>query len=79
MRCMSPIEFIRTQKFDISQAALAKISGVNQATVSRWESGGLEPGRAEMAAIRDEARKRGITWDDRWFFEVEARATDDAA
>lgn len=67
---MGPIEHIRKTILEISQAALGDIAGVTQATVSRWENGELEPGREEMARIRESARARGIAWDDRWFFEA---------
>jgi hypothetical protein len=66
---MHPIEHIRKRVLGLNQAAFAVIAGVTQATVSRWESGELEPGREELGRIRDEARARGIAWDDRWFFE----------
>jgi len=66
---MHPIEHIRKKILGLNQAALADITGVTQATVSRWESGELEPGREELGRIRDAARARGIAWDDRWFFE----------
>ena len=75
---MHPIEHIRKNVLGISQAALAGIAGVNQATVSRWEAGEYEPNRDELARIRDEARARGIAWNDRWFFETPAPA-DEAA
>lgn len=66
---MKPLEHIRKNLFSVSQSAFSEIAGVTQATVSRWESGELEPGRAEMAAIREEAVRRNILWDDRFFFE----------
>ena len=69
---MSPMKHIRTSVLDVSQIALAEIAEVNQATVSRWEAGESEPSRAQMAAIRAYARRRGIKWNDRWFFEVAA-------
>lgn len=67
---MHPIEHIRKNILGITQGALAAITGVTQATVSRWEAGELEPGRGEMERIRATARARGLAWDDRWFFEV---------
>lgn len=69
---MQPMEHIRREIFKISQSAMAQIAEVNQATVSRWESGTLEPSRGEMELIRAAARKRRLKWDDRWFFEVAA-------
>jgi predicted transcriptional regulator len=67
---MHPIEHIRKNVFGVSQVVLATITGVTQATVSRWEAGELEPSREEMGRIREEARSRGIAWDDTWFFET---------
>lgn len=59
---------IRKDILKINQAEMAAIAGVRQATVSRWESGSLEPSRDQMQAIREEALRRGIEWDDAWFF-----------
>ena len=67
---MRPMEYIRREVFHISQAAMAAIALVNQATVSRWESGGAEPSRDEMDRIRAAALIRGLRWRDSWFFEA---------
>jgi transcriptional regulator with XRE-family HTH domain len=67
---MHPITHIRKNVLRLNQASLADLVGVTQATVSRWESGELEPSREELGKIRDEARARGLAWDDRWFFEA---------
>jgi transcriptional regulator with XRE-family HTH domain len=75
---MSAMIHIRKTVLKVSQRELAAISGVTQTTVSRWEAGSLEPSRDEMLRIRDEARRRRVKWNDRWFFEapaVEARAS----
>lgn len=63
-----PVKLIRKVVFNIGQAEMASIAGVNQATVSRWESGELTPGQEEMMAIRKEALRRKIDWKDEWFF-----------
>lgn len=65
---MRPIAHIRQNVFKLPQSAFAEISGVTQATVSRWETGEFEPNRDELQRIRDEAQSRGIPWDDSWFF-----------
>lgn len=65
-----PIEHIRRAVFDVSQTAFAEIAGTTQPSVSRWEQGLQEPDRIEMDRIRQAAHKRGLNWDDRWFFEV---------
>lgn len=67
---MSMLLHIRTNVLKITQAQMAAISGASQATVSRWESGDLEPDRRQLAAIRAEVKKLALPWDDRWFFEI---------
>lgn len=67
---MTPVEHIRRHVFDLTQAAFAGIAGTTQASVSRWEAELQEPDRDEMGLIRAEAIRRGLSWDDRWFFEV---------
>ena len=69
---MRPITHIRKNLFEVSQAAFGQIAGTTQASVSRWEAGELAPSQPEMERIRDEAKSRGIKWDDRWFFETPA-------
>jgi len=78
---MHPIEHIRKNVLGVSQAVLAAIAGVTQATVSRWEAGESEPNRNELSRIRDEARARGHSWDDSWFFDtppVERNGSDES-
>lgn len=65
---MNPIHFIRTEIFHAKQAEFAEIAKVGQATVSRWENGVCSPSLDEMRNIREEAQRRRIEWDDRWFF-----------
>ena len=67
---MHPIEHIRKNVFGLTQGELATVAGVSQPTVCRWEAGSLEPNRTEMQRIRDEARSRGLPWDDSLFFET---------
>ncbi|MDR6953819.1 putative transcriptional regulator [Ancylobacter sp. 3268] len=67
---MNQMLLIRKSVLDVSQAALAAIAGTSQATVSRWEKGDLHPDRSQMALIRAEALKRGLQWNDAWFFEA---------
>lgn len=71
---MGPIEHIRKSILDLSQTELGVIAGTTQATVSRWESGQLEPSRAEMSRIRDAVIARGMPWNDTWFFEAPSNA-----
>lgn len=71
---MSSLRHIRKSVLGLSQAELATIASVSQGTVSKWEAGELDPNLDEMARIRDEARRRGLEWDDSWFFEIPAEA-----
>jgi predicted transcriptional regulator len=74
---MSALRFIRKDVLGFSQAELAAVAEVSQGTVSKWEAGDLTPSLDEMSRIRAEALSRGLTWDDRWFFDspaAEARA-----
>lgn len=66
---MGTIEHIRKAVFGVTQAGFGAIAGVTQATVSRWENGEGAPSLDEMSNIRDEARVRGIDWNDGWFFD----------
>lgn len=66
---MSALRRIRKDVLSLSQAEIATLVGVSQGTVSKWENGELAPSLSEMSIIRDEARSRGIEWDDRWFFD----------
>ena len=67
---MKPIAHIRQEVLKLPQSALATITGTSQATVSRWETGELEPDREQMDLIRQAALERGLEWNDRWFFET---------
>lgn len=66
---------IRKQVFGLNQLPFARLAGVSQGTVSRWEAGGLEPSREQLARIRDGARELGLLWNDAWFFEEPAPAS----
>jgi transcriptional regulator with XRE-family HTH domain len=80
---MNAVEFIRTKVFKLTQAPFAVIAGVSQPTVSRWEApdcAGSEPNREEMERIRSAAIKRGLAFDDSWFFQTfpEEQVNDEA-
>lgn len=66
----TPMKRIRKDILRIKQGDMARIAGVSQATACKWERGTLEPRLSEMARIRDEAARRGIAWDDNWFFDL---------
>ncbi|KAA0572241.1 helix-turn-helix domain-containing protein [Azospirillum sp. B21] len=67
---MNPMHHIRTSVLKISQKAMAEITGRDQATVSRWERGELEPSRDDMERVRNFARSLKRRWDDKLFFEA---------
>lgn len=69
---MRPIEHIRKAVLKLTQAGMADVAGVTQATVSRWESGEFDPSLDELGRIRIEAINRGVGWEDVWFFETPA-------
>jgi len=66
---MSALRHIRKTVLELSQAEIAALVGVSQGTVSKWERGDLSPSLEEISVLRAEAHKRGLDWDDRWFFE----------
>lgn len=70
---MKPIEHIRRDVFAVSQVQFAEIAGTTQPSVSRWERGVQEPCHSEMERIRLAAVRRGLRWNDRWFFEMPKR------
>ena len=76
---MRPIEFIRTKVFKQTQAAFAKLAGVTQGTVSKWEAGSLAPSQEEMARIRTAAIRSAMVWHDEWFFVVPRHQHDEEA
>jgi transcriptional regulator with XRE-family HTH domain len=67
---MQPMEYIRKNVFQVSQAAFAVVAGVAQPTVWRWEQGISEPHSTELSRIRAAAVCRGLNWDDCWLFET---------
>lgn len=71
---MNQLHRIRCRVFRATQIEMAAIAGVRQSQVSRWENGLRRPSLREMERIRAEARKRGLPWDDRWFFEAPEKA-----
>jgi transcriptional regulator with XRE-family HTH domain len=63
--------FIRESVFGIStQHEFAKLLRYEQATVSRFESGARRMSLDAQERIRALARRRGIRWDNNWFFEI---------
>ncbi len=69
MRDMNTLTLIRTKVFNAAnQAEFAAEIEVSQSTVSRWENGAA-PSLHEMQKVRAAAVRRGIDWNDTWFFE----------
>lgn len=67
---MSPLLAIRKHVFGVSQSEMAEIALTTQATVSRWETGELQPDLAQLDRIRTEAGRRALEWNDVWLFEA---------
>lgn len=68
---MNALKHIRKNLFKLNQQEFAKVAGVQQSTVSRWENGSGVPTLEEMQLIRDAAGKlKGVRWNDRLFFDV---------
>jgi transcriptional regulator with XRE-family HTH domain len=66
--CMNTLRRIRSEIFQVTQEEMAVIAGVEQATVSRWETGVNEPSLRHLKRIRAEAHRRRLQWDDKWLF-----------
>lgn len=66
---MHPLRRIRLQVFQVSQTEMGRIAGVWQTAVSGWETGRKRPSMRSLERIRAEALRRGLAWDDSWFFE----------
>lgn len=67
----TPARYIRENVFKCdTQEKFAQILDVDQATVSRWETGKRRLDRTAQEKIRAVAKERGIKWDNNWFFEV---------
>lgn len=65
---MNPLLHIRRDIFSLTQAEMADMAGVRQATVSRWERGLMSPTLKRLSRIRREAQRRKLPWDDNWLF-----------
>lgn len=68
----TPMYLIRKTILNLSQGQMAELTDTSQATVSRWESGELEPDRKQMDIIRGAVLARDLPWHDEWFFNAEA-------
>lgn len=73
---MNPLLHIRKNVFGVTQAEMAGIADVSQATISRWESGSSSPDSGELARIRHEATMRSLPWNDSWLFEAPSEAAE---
>jgi transcriptional regulator with XRE-family HTH domain len=71
---MNTIAHIRKSVLKVSQSELADVAGTKQATVSRWETNQLSPDLEQLKSIRAEVLRRGLDWDDAWFFSTPEEA-----
>lgn len=66
---MNAMARIRHKVFGVSQHEMARIAGVSQATISKWEAGTQVPLITALKNIRQSAIRDCKPWDDKWFFE----------
>ncbi|WP_293862338.1 helix-turn-helix domain-containing protein [uncultured Alsobacter sp.] len=66
---MSPIKNIRVNLFKLTQPEFARVIGVDQGTVSRWERG-MDPTLGQALKIKEAALARGLEWDSDLLFQV---------
>ena len=71
---MNSIQHIRKNILRMTQGEMATAANVSQATVSRWESGELEPSIGEAAHILADAKRRGASLSPDDFFQEETAA-----
>lgn len=72
----TPAEFIRKKVFGIeTQTEFASLMGYSQAHINRLENG-YALSREAQDRIRALAKKKGIDWDNNWFFEVPVEAAE---
>lgn len=65
----NPVRFIRRDVLGLTQAQLAAVLKVRQASVSRWEKRRRFPD-GQQSAIRTLGRQARSDWSDSWFFEA---------
>jgi transcriptional regulator with XRE-family HTH domain len=71
----TPCRFIREEIFKIkTQREFAELLECSQPKISRYENGDEIPSSTQKL-IRSIAKKRGIAWNDVWFFEVPHKQT----
>lgn len=61
---MNTLKRIRVEIFSLNQVEFARVAGVSQSTVSRWESGEIAPGLSSLRRLRKAALEAGAPWDD---------------
>lgn len=67
--CNVPMSAIAKMKAALSatQVDLARITGRNQATISRWESGDGVPNISDLQKLRAEFQRRGLPWSENFW------------
>ncbi len=73
-KSMTPLQYIRLYVFRVDQPEMAKILGVNQSTIWKWESPDPEKRisitEKNMRKYREAAKERELPFHDSWFFET---------
>jgi hypothetical protein len=68
---ITPARYIRERVFHIeTQTEFGELIGHHPSVICRFECGVRPLTRRAQESIRAAAKKRGIKWNDRWFFEV---------
>jgi transcriptional regulator with XRE-family HTH domain len=52
----------------LSQEKMARLTGVSQSQISRWESGSRSPRLRDLEAIRKAMIDAGYEWRDKWLW-----------
>jgi transcriptional regulator with XRE-family HTH domain len=66
---MNGIKFAQKCVLRCSQVEFGNLVGASRSTVANWISGKTSPTFHHIQAARDEIIKRGLPWNDSWWFD----------